>query len=201
MSEEPSKHVGSEEATPNSEIVVELPDALRPDLKKPLGELFEDPSALIEVAGRPLIAVGDIVTYHLIESGRSPEIAFVDERTERTAVEEGIRQRVVGDGEEWFDRRIEVANPSATITASLLKALRTALEETQDRTLVIVYGEEDLATLPAILVAPTGASVVYGQPGEGMVHVTVDEERREYIDTLLGRMGGDPDRARSLLDR
>ncbi|WP_135666328.1 GTP-dependent dephospho-CoA kinase family protein [Halorhabdus rudnickae] len=199
MTEEPSTPAGSDESDPETEIVLELPDALRPDLKAPLGPVFTDPDALLEGAGDPLIAVGDIVTYHLLEAGRRPDVALVDERTERSAVDDGIRRTVVGDGGSWFDRRIDVANPSATLTASLLEALVDALAAEETTTVLIVYGEEDLATLPAILAAPEGASVVYGQPGEGMVHVAVEEEVRERTASLFDRMDGDPERARELL--
>lgn len=196
MSEEPSTPL---DATPGSEIVLELPDSVRPDLKEPLGPIFTDAEALLAVASKPVIAVGDIVTYHLLEAGRPPDVAFVDERTERSAVENGVRRTVFGDGEKRFDRRIEVGNPSATLTASLLEALREALKADAATTVVIVYGEEDLATLPAILAAPEGASVVYGQPGEGMVHVVVEQGIRGRAGALVDRMDGDPDHARQLL--
>jgi uncharacterized protein (UPF0218 family) len=62
-----------------------------------------------------------------------------------------------------------------------------------------VEGEEDLAAVPAVIVAPAGASVVYGQPGEGMVLVDADEVRDEARD-LLRRMDGDPEQALSLLE-
>ena len=39
---------------------------------------------------------------------------------------------------------------------------------------IVVEGEEDLATLPAILYAPPGSVVVYGQPDEGSVLVKVN---------------------------
>ena len=185
---------------PDSEIVLELPDSVRPDLKEPFGPVFTDAEALLASAGEPLIAVGDIVTYHLLEAGCQPDVAFVDERTERSAVEDGIRQTVVGDGEQWYDRRIDVANPSATLTASLIEALREGLAATDTTTVVIVYGEEDLATLPAIIGVPDGASVVYGQPGAGMVHVAVDDAVRDRTDAILDRMRGDPDRLRDMMD-
>jgi uncharacterized protein (UPF0218 family) len=38
-----------------------------------------------------------------------------------------------------------------------------------------VEGEEDLLTLVAMAVAPLGSFVIYGQPGEGLVVVEVDD--------------------------
>ncbi|MEF8937495.1 MAG: DUF359 domain-containing protein [Halovenus sp.] len=49
------------------------------------------------------------------------------------------------------------------------------------------------------MVAPNDASVVYGQPGEGMVHATVDEKRQERVRDILSRMDGDTDRLWELL--
>jgi len=198
VSEEPSTPATGEDADPGGEIILELPDAVRSALKDPFGPVFSDSEALLAVAGDPLIAVGDIVTYHLLEAGRRPEVAVVDGRTERSAVEDAVRRTVVGDGETWFDRRIDVPNPSATLTVSLLEALAEGLAS-EGATVVVVYGEEDLATVPAILAAPDGASVVYGQPGAGMVHVSVDPALRTRIDDLLDRMDGDPNRVRALL--
>jgi uncharacterized protein (UPF0218 family) len=63
-----------------------------------------------------------------------------------------------------------------------------------------VDGEEDLATLPAVVAAPDGASVVYGQPDEGMVLVEVTPETRAEMRELLGRFEGDVDAALAVLD-
>ena len=200
------------------EVVVSLPQELRPELKEPMGRVYADADALLADAGDPLVAVGDVVTYHLLEAGRRPDVALVDERTERTAVDEEITAAIGG-----FDRTVAVENPPATLTAALLSALSDAVRAGGDArgaaseegsgvassgpsvegstaaspaatTLIDVDGEEDLATLPAILVAPKGASVVYGQPGEGMVLVQVDREATERARDLLTRMDGDPRR-------
>jgi len=42
-----------------------------------------------------------------------------------------------------------------------------------------VDGEEDLAVLPVLLIAPLGFSIFYGQPNEGLVQVQVTEENKE----------------------
>jgi uncharacterized protein (UPF0218 family) len=175
--------------------VVRLQTALRPELKQPMGPVYADAGELLAEAGSPLIAVGDVVTYHLLEADRTPNLAVVDGRTERSAVDPEVRPSIEG-----FDRTTSVRNPPATLTTALLRAIRGALENTDPTTLIDVDGEEDLATLPALIAAPPDASVVYGQPGEGMVHVAVDRETVEDAHRLLSRMDGDADRARALLD-
>jgi len=175
------------------EVVVELPDSLRTELKEPMGPVFADAADLLAAAGSPLIAVGDVVTYHLLEAGRVPDVAVVDERTERSAVDPEVYEAIRG-----FDRDVTVGNPPAALTAGLLSALREAVGR-EGTTLIDVDGEEDLATLPALVLAPAGASVVYGQPGEGMVHVTADADAADRARELLVRMDGDTDRLRALL--
>ena len=174
-------------------VVLELPAALRSALKEPLGPIYTDTAALLADAGDPIVAVGDIVTYHLLEGGRTPDVALVDGRTHRSTVDEEIEAAVGG-----FDREVPVENPAATLTDELLAALRDALAD-DGTTLLVVDGEEDLAALPAVLAVPTSGSVVYGQPDEGMVLVTPDGEARDRSRSLLERMDGDSDRALATL--
>jgi len=176
------------------EVVVSLQAELRPELKEPLGDVYTDADVLLADAGDPILAVGDIVTYHLLEAGRVPDVALVDERTERTEVDEDVKQAITG-----FDREVTVENPPATVTAGILQALTTAVASGES-TLVRVDGEEDLAALPALLLAPPGASVVYGQPGEGMVLVPVGGAATERARDLLSQMEGNTERLWSLLD-
>ena len=180
-------------ADPDPEVVAELPDALRGELKKPLGPVYTDAETLLADADSPLVAVGDIVTYHLLEADARPDAALVDGRTERERVDREVREAVAG-----FDDRLEAANPAATLSTTLLEALGEAVRR-PGSVVVAVDGEEDLAALPAVLVAPDGAAVVYGQPGEGMVLAAVDDARRERCRELLTAMDGDYDRLTAVL--
>ncbi|MHB9287267.1 GTP-dependent dephospho-CoA kinase family protein [Halobacteriales archaeon Cl-PHB] len=175
--------------------VVELQAALRSELKEPLGPIFTDAEDLVACSDGPIVAVGDMVTYHLLQADHTPAVALVDGRTERTEVDREIRDAIGG-----FDREVEVANPPATLGEGLLDALREAVERApEESTLLVVDGEEDLAALPALVVAPAGTSIVYGQPGEGMVLATVDEETRAGARELLSRFEGDTERLWSVL--
>ena len=179
--------------TAETDVVVALPEQLRGELKEPMGPVFADPGELLaHVEGR-LIAIGDIVTYHFEQVGVSPDVAVVDGRTKREAVAEEVRAVIDSDTD-----RITVENPPGTLSADLLSGLLTALDSSE-HTVLSVDGEEDLAVLPAILAAETGASVVYGQPDEGMVHVAVTPERKAEIADLLAQMDGDPDRLFSVI--
>lgn len=168
-------------------VLLSLPDELRTELKDPWGPVFSEAEALLAEAGEPLIAVGDVVTYHLESSGRRPDVSLVDEMTERSAVEAHILE-AAGEPD------VTVENPAATLTDDLLSALAEAVDAAEadgSSTRIHVEGEEDLAALPAIVAAPDGASVVYGQPGEGMVLVTVTSETREDAEAFLRAMDGD----------
>ena len=176
-----------------STILAKLPPGMREELKEPLGAVYTDADALLAEAGEPIVAVGDIVTYHLLEAGRRPDVAVVDGKTKRERVEREVLGAIEG-----FDDRIDVANPQSTITDDLLEALASALEE-PGSTVVVVDGEEDLASLPAVVAAPEGASVVYGQPDEGMVLVPVEEGTRARCRELIEGMQSDYGRIAAIL--
>ena len=179
--------------TTSEQPLLTLPDELRGELKEPMGPIETDAATLLQEVSGPLIAVGDVVTYHILDTDCEPDVALVDGITKREAVDAEIRRTVIDR-----DARA-VANPPATITAELARALREAIDADEPITL-LVDGEEDLAVLPAIVAAPDGASVVYGQPDEGMVHVVVDETIRERIRLLLSRFDGDHERFLAILD-
>jgi Uncharacterized protein conserved in archaea len=183
-----------------SDDTLRLPDSLRDAFKEPMGPVTTDADGLLAAAAAtresheapdaPVVAVGDVVTYHLREAGRVPDVALVDGKTEREAVRSEIDEALAAGTE----RRIAVKNPAATLTPALLEALADALAD-PDPVTIEVDGEEDLAALPAIVAAPDGASVVYGQPGEGMVQVEVTPETRRDARELFDRLAGDIDAA------
>ncbi|MFB6121279.1 MAG: GTP-dependent dephospho-CoA kinase family protein [Halobacteriaceae archaeon] len=161
--------------------VARLPAAVREDLREPLGPVLTDVGELLGGAGDPLIAVGDVVTYHLLDAGHRPAVALIDERTEREATTGAVAATLAD-----LDRDVTVPNEPGTLSEELIDALADAVES-PDPTVIEVDGEEDLAALPAVLLAPDGATVVYGQPGEGMVRVTVSPETKATVRDLLER--------------
>ncbi|QGX95387.1 DUF359 domain-containing protein [Haloplanus rallus] len=173
--------------------MLELPDDLRGAFKEPLGPVFTDPATLLAAdgAGRPLVAVGDVVTAHLLDAGRRPDVAVIDGHTEREPVAADVAATLP-------EPDVTVANPPATLSRELLDALVTALADAP--AVVGVDGEEDLATLPAVLATPLGGAVVYGQPGEGMVLVPVTDASRATARDLLSRMTGDVDAALDVVE-
>ena len=72
------------------------------------------------------------------------------------------------------------------ITAELVEAVKNAFEG--DVHLIRVDGEEDLATVVCMLLAPLGTNIVYGWPGKGMMLVTTDEDIRKEAEALMNMM-------------
>jgi hypothetical protein len=158
-----------------------LPEDIRSELKKPFGELHSTLTSLLpHLKGHVVYAVGDVVTHHLIRAGVSPDIAIIDGHTMRAPC-----RRVPS----LPCRRIGARNPPGTISDDLVCAIRDAVAHPP--AMIVVDGEEDLAVIPLVLAAPTGALVLYGQPGEGVVLRRVDREARKAARSFLSRFIAD----------
>ena len=159
-------------------------------MKKPFGKLYAgNGSDTIEkfvgelASSTKLISVGDVTTFHLLEAGIFPDICIVDNRTKRKPVARHVLTRNMDSVYE----EVSVENPAGIITDELIKTLCEAF--TSEKPIrIFVKGEEDLATLPVILLAPLGAVVLYGQPDEGVVFVKVTEEKKREIRTLFEKL-------------
>lgn len=175
-------------------VLLRVPTELRDELKAPLGPIYEELASWYPDLDVPVVAVGDVVSYDCEQAGRPPDVAVVDGRTKRTAVDPDIESALAAPGRS----RLAAINPAGAITRSLLNTLAEAIGR-DEPVQVVVEGEEDLATLPAILLVPDGAHVLYGQPDEGVVRVTVDDAVRERVRELTAAMDGDIDAFRAML--
>jgi hypothetical protein len=126
------------------------------------------------------IAVGDIAVMTLIQQGLTPDLAIIDLKTKRQLFVASPRQL-------GLKRRVNqvVANPPGTISQALVKAL---LKNFTKNRIILVKGEEDLAVLPAILLSPLTSAVIYGQPNQGLVCLTVDENLKKKFVRLVGKL-------------
>lgn len=167
-----------------------LPDKLRFLLKDPLGKLFKGNGVECAIAmkkelvgAKKVAAIGDMTVFYLLQASIVPDLAVVDNKTKRMKIPDHIMQNLDHDSY----KAIEVKNPAATLTKELIDIIRDSLNS-DERVKIIVDGEEDLATLPAILYAPLGSAVVYGQPDEGSVLVDVTPEIKQRIDEFMKQM-------------
>lgn len=155
--------------------MLRLPDEHRDRFKKPIGRLFPElADALPLLEGKTVYSVGDVVTHNLLAAGWSPAIAVIDGYTMRVPYEKTPL---------CAHRRVRVKNPAGTLTEDLIGALEDAVA--RPPVLVIVEGEEDLAVIPLLRLAPMGSAILYGQPGEGAVVCIVTEELKKLANDLF----------------
>lgn len=166
---------------------MKLPDDKRGRLKDPKGKLFESSEDALEyldsISYDLIIAVGDVVSVDLIDSGSEPDIVIVDFSVMRSPLEKEKEEII----ESYDIRKVEVDNPAGLITKELWESIRNAEPPLK----IVVDGEEDLATIPAVLHAPLGSVVAYGQPSKGIVVIEVTDEKREEFRELLGLFEGE----------
>ncbi len=155
-------------------------------LKAPKGELYhvKDGPPEQRVAARlskekppRVVAVGDVTCSTLVHAGYQPDVCVVDGSTKRGAFKLDIKA-----GKSYV-----VFNPAATIYPESWSAIDTALHDDKN-SIILVEGEEDLLGFPAVLLAPKGAVMLYGQPDAGIVYVPVNKENKSAARTLLDNM-------------
>jgi len=127
---------------------------------------------------KKIIAVGDVVSQNMLSQGIQPHIIIVDGKVMR---EETQLVKVP------TSQKVYVENPAAMITPQTWNAVEQAIEQKRPTTL-IVEGEEDLLTMVAVLEAPEGWLVVYGQPNEGIVAVKVDATAKRKVSLIIEAM-------------
>ncbi len=160
-----------------------ITDELRKELKKPWGVLSEsiDPN---EVSDKDnlIFAVGDETTRYLNSLLISSQISVVDFKISRKKEFSDIKEL----GFSGNENIIRASNPPGSVTPELLNAVRKAISS-KDKTIILIDGEDDLAVLPLILVLPLGSLIFYGQPGEGIVKILVDEKIKAEIREIVAR--------------
>lgn len=155
--------------------MLRLPDEHRALFRNPFGTLYRElNTALPLLTGREIYTVGDVVTANILNAGIIPTIAIIDGYTRRLPCPPTLLHQA---------RQIQVKNPAGTITDELISAIRDAADDPP--ALIVVDGEEDLAVLPVVLAVPDGGLLLYGQPGEGAVLCTIDQQAKERAREML----------------
>jgi len=161
--------------------VLILNPELRSQFKNPIGVLYPSLDEAYDFIKSKypdelLISVGDVTTQNLQKSDLVPHLGIIDNVIER----EPVTGKPV-DFAIYDYVTLNVKNPPGTITDELEDAIKKAYNLIKGgfRVIIQVEGEEDLATIPCILMAPPGSLVLYGQPGEGLVVCEVDKVKAE----------------------
>lgn len=188
-----------------------LPDNLREELRIPLGKVVTTTNKVVQSIGllKPTmtIAVGDIIYNSLINEGFIPDLGIIDYRSRRKDIQDPHGFLA---GRQTFQPRLTAAdlhgkinlrksasnqrkstrviNQPGTINFKAVEAIKATIDNylrLNHPQGVIVDGEEDLLALPAILLAPLGSVVMYGQYGLGVIVVAVTEEIKKKIMKIL----------------
>ena len=161
-----------------------LNDKLKAELQKPFGDLCSHADCAEKLrAYKKVVTVGDITTYTVIKAGIVPDLCIIDGISMRAKVPDDIYHAISTEPCTVY----EVDNSPGSISQELQDAVTGSMKNLRrsQRTRIIVKGEEDLAVIPAVIEAPLGTAIVYGQPREGMVIIVTTREKKERAKHLL----------------
>ena len=163
-----------------------LPAGLREQLQQPIGHLVDEPGLLRLVAHEKfIVSVGDRITYTLLQHGITPVLGIIDFILERKPYPAEMREVLSRFGRIHF----HVKNPVGTISDDLWEAIKSVFQHLENGPYCIeVDGEEDLASLAAIYLAPGGVTVIYGLPNKGVVVVKATRSHKQKVKEVLDQM-------------
>ena len=163
-----------------------LPDDLKDTLKGYIGDLVDEPGLFkLLKKEKYIVSVGDKVTYTLLKHGIIPILCIVDYKLERKPYPSEMKAFI----QRFSTIRLQIKNPPGTITDELWDAIKTVLKNLKSSPVCIeVEGEEDLASLAAIYLAPGGVTVIYGLPNKGVVVVKATTAHKRKVKEVLDRM-------------
>jgi GTP-dependent dephospho-CoA kinase len=161
-------------------------------LKEPLGLLLENKNVTKQKLygflkdAKLIVSVGDATTDRLNCYGIVPSVCVVDGRERRA------QRKSIGGDSAFQDQALQLkcSNPAGTISRKAVEVLVEAVRYSNINPVrVIVQGEEDLLTLPLLILVPDGSVVLYGQPFKGIVIVEVDSKTRGTAKDLMDSLG------------
>jgi hypothetical protein len=164
---------------------LQLPEDIRAQLKIPLGDLIHDNDPNKEsivkhfFAESVVITVGDKTTENMLQLGLKPQIQIIDGLEKRN-------QRIV-PADDTINTNLSCRNPPGEITEESMQVIQKAFS-CESPVRITVDGEEDLLVIPACIFAPENSVVMYGQPNDGLVIVTITPEIRAKVQKILDVM-------------
>lgn len=156
-----------------------LPQEFRNDFKKPIGEIVSDLEVLKKLTKNQfIILIGDIVTSTLISIGKIPNLSIFDLKTQRKNIKDKLILNTLPKPD------VKLTNNPGTITSNAAERIHEFIQKSlKDKKsyALQINGEEDLLTVPAILLSPINSIVLYGQRDVGAVLVRVTLEKKKEI--------------------
>ncbi len=161
-----------------------MPESLRDQLREPLGIVISDYNSLpAHIPGSSLIVtVGDIVSMDLLKTGITPAICVVDFQTKRADIDKRITAKYFPIIHQTLQNPAGSINPQI---ADIYLQSFNIFQKTSTTQIIKVDGEEDLLTLPALLLSPLGSFVIYGIPNLGACVIEVTPEIKSKIKSFF----------------
>lgn len=164
----------------------DLPAQLRPKLHEPFGVLYKniDQAKILlkNTKRRLLITVGDKTTNIFIANKIIPNLAIIDFKVERKKVYSSFSDLGFIMPYKW----IGIRNHAGTITRKLnIEISRFFAKKITIPFIIKITGEEDLAVLPAVILAPLNSIVAYGQKDQGLVLIKITEKKKAQALIIL----------------
>lgn len=176
---------------------LKLPENLREKLRNPLGKVITTTKKVVQsielLKPTMIIAVGDIIYTSLIKTGLIPDLGIIDYRSRRRPILNFKFEIFNEIFKSNFQFSKKIINESGTINLKAVEAIKNTIENflrLHHPQGVIINGEEDLLALPAVLLAPLGSVVLYGQYGLGVVAVLVTEAMKKKVKSILNKFIG-----------
>lgn len=180
----------------DSEGRLYLPQVIRRQLQEPMGKLLsgEDiEKAILAHKDAVTVCVGDITTQTFFFRGVQPSLAIIDCMVGRKPFQSLADYK--------FPKKYTVTHVKSGpgyIAKKAIQAIKvwTRTIKQRKRMVLVVDGEEDLLALPAMMYAPIGSFVYYGQPNGalwvngpsyrgGLVEVEVTHKKKKEAIELL----------------
>lgn len=151
-----------------------LPPSFRPELKKVWGiHIFGEEKEIVrkykelikEKKIKKTITVGDYCSLTL-----PSDIKIFDGKIKRKKIKNSL------------PFSLNCSNPQGTIQATVWPIIKKAIKENKN---VFVKGEEDLLTIPAVLLSSENTAVIYGFVDKGICLIEVSLETQRTFKELL----------------
>lgn len=161
-----------------------MPDSLRSELAQPLGRVLmghEVRESFVRNLKNQIISVGDLTTKILLDAGITPRLMIVDNKVNRKKFAD-LAPLIT---QKNFPCTLVTSGPGF-MSSEAVNAINVSLQDpSPDARVIEVEGEEDLLVIPAIIAAPIGMVLYYGQPGEGLVEVVVNEQSKARAAVII----------------
>ena len=168
------------------EVMYSLPSDMRDILKKSIGTLVRNDKELLEHISNDskIVSIGDEITYSLLKNNVKPIFCIIDYMIKRKKYNEFKITTIRSFG----NKVVKIDNPAGTITKDLWETIKFVFESNSDSIRIEINGEEDLASLAAIFLAPSDVTIIYGLPNKGALLIEATDVNKNIVKDVLKKM-------------